>query len=367
MRVRIARLIWIVAVVLVALATVLYGLNDSILAPPFDPVAPALALVAPGMGAIILARQPGNRFGWLLSATAVLAFGFFAEQYATYTLVSGSASLPGATWMAWLGTWVWAPATLSLRTVALLWFPVGRVPQGHWRWVVVTVSALVAATTVLTALTPGTLPGYPAENPLGSPLVPEGSAALASWGVLALSPICLLGLLVNYRRGDDECQDMFRPFVIAGVLAVTVPVILLPLGAVHVGLYQALSLIAMVALPAAVLVAMIRHRLYGLSGSEVTLLVDRLLVGAGVVLALTGLYWAGVELLGVSPLLVIMAAAVAVSPLRWLFQQGIARMRTTSRASAALVDLGRRLESVVAPEDVLPAIVDTVASALDLP
>lgn len=186
-RERLAWLVWLASMVLVALATVLYGVNASVVGSSFDPVAPALGMIAPGVGAIVLARQPDNRFAWILSATAVLALGYFAEQYATYSLVTRSTALPAATWMAWMGTWLWAPATLWLRTVALLWFPTGRVISRRWGMVLTVTVLMIATTTALTAMAPGQLPGYPVENPFGAVAVPEGSAVVASWAVLAMT------------------------------------------------------------------------------------------------------------------------------------------------------------------------------------
>jgi hypothetical protein len=65
----------------------------------------------PTVGAVIVARQPGNRIGQLLCAVGVLVGpAFFAQAYAWYGLVYRPGSLPGGLAMAWLGDWPWYPA-----------------------------------------------------------------------------------------------------------------------------------------------------------------------------------------------------------------------------------------------------------------
>jgi uncharacterized membrane protein YhaH (DUF805 family) len=60
------------------------------------------------VGAVIVARQPRNRIGWLCCVVGLLIGpAFFAQAYAWYALVHRPGSLPGGLAMAWLGEWPW--------------------------------------------------------------------------------------------------------------------------------------------------------------------------------------------------------------------------------------------------------------------
>jgi hypothetical protein len=54
------------------------------------------------VGAVIVARRPGNVIGWLFSAIGLLtATGTLALDYAEYAYVTRPGSLPGALLAAW--------------------------------------------------------------------------------------------------------------------------------------------------------------------------------------------------------------------------------------------------------------------------
>ncbi|MDP9070456.1 MAG: histidine kinase, partial [Actinomycetota bacterium] len=141
------------------------------------------------------------------------------------------------------------------------------------------------------------------------------------------------------------------------------------------------GVVSLLALPAATVVALLRHRLYDLDAYDLDTLVDRSLLyaGLGVVLALA--YWGVVSLLGgglleevfsVKPGLatsLVAAGVVAAAwrPLRKLLELGLDRLRYDKLAAEALARLGHRLEATLTPEEVLPAIVETIASALRVP
>jgi signal transduction histidine kinase len=58
---------------------------------------------------------------------------------------------------------------------------------------------------------------------------------------------------------------------------------------------------------------------------------------------------------------------IAFHPLRTLLERVVDRLRFDKLAARALAELGQRLESTLTPEAVLPAIVETIATALKLP
>jgi signal transduction histidine kinase len=133
------------------------------------------------------------------------------------------------------------------------------------------------------------------------------------------------------------------------------------------------AVLSMAILAAAMGIAVVRHRLYG-----VDVFVNRALVLTGMTIVLGGLYVGAV--LGVSSVLgqdvefgATLAAtalvAVALMPLRERLQRSVNRLLYGERDEpyAAISTLGRRLGEAMAPADVLPTMVATIADALRLP
>jgi signal transduction histidine kinase len=113
--------------------------------------------------------------------------------------------------------------------------------------------------------------------------------------------------------------------------------------------------------------------------SDVRLLINRTLVYGTLTALVVGIYVAVVGYLGLwfeeetGNLAISLFAtgliALLVQPLRTYLQRGVNRLMYGERDDpyAVLSRLGQRLEAALAPEAVLPSIVDTVAQALKLP
>lgn len=348
----------------------------------FDPVIPGMALAFPALGAFVVSRQPRNAAGWLLCGGLLLGAGFFAEQYAVYSLVVEPGSLPGGAAMAWLATWVSVPGYLAIWTLLLLLFPDGRPPSHRWRPVVWTAIALIALTTGLTALAAerlGTASGVPvATNATLARLAENGRAA----GVLLLAPLCLLGLISRYHRSTGEERRRLTWPVRAASFAVAVP----PLATaaswiggapVPIGLYQAIGLAALLGIPLAVVCSIVRYGLYDVN-VKLDTLVNRLLVYASLTVAGIGLFLFVLVLLealisgkhgfGLSLVALVVVAPVATR-LRGQLQRSVDRLLYKKRDYdyRVFAALGRSLRSSLGPDAVLPAIVETVATGLKLP
>ena len=82
------------------------------------------------IGALIAARRPDNRLGWVFLAIGISqAFDSLATEYAAYAIVTNPGALPGGALVDWLAVWAWAPGAALLATLSLLWFPTGRPPS----------------------------------------------------------------------------------------------------------------------------------------------------------------------------------------------------------------------------------------------
>ncbi len=347
----------------------------------FDPVMPAVGLVYPAVGAFILSRLPSNRIGRLYCAGVFLAAAFLAEQYAVYSLLADPASLPGGTWAAWLGTWLRVPGHLLPWTLLLLVYPDGQPPGRRWRPLALVAAAAVAAATVLAMLSGAGIDSPALRHPVAAEILPRWSGPVQAASVVGLGPLCLAGLLFRFRRSAGPLRDQLRPFVGVATAAVLVPVsTAIAVGAgvpVSLGAYQAVSLVTLLGLPAATAVAIVRHRLYGL-GVHLDVVVNRMLVYGSLLIVAITLYWMIVGTMaalvsgdpGLGPALV---AAVVVATvghqLRKRVQAVVDRLlyRMRNYDYRVLSALGERLRSTLGTDAVLPAVVETIATALKLP
>ena len=128
---------------------------------------------------------------------------------------------------------------------------------------------------------------------------------------------------------------------------------------------------ALLLLPAAVAIAVLRYRLYALD-----VIVSRALAYTTLIVILGGAYVATVGLMGLlfgDGTLVPFAGAVVIAsmfaPLRAVLERRVDRMLFGDRSTPyrALARLGERIETAIAPEAVLAEIVDVVAGALRVP
>lgn len=194
--------------------------------------------------------------------------------------------------------------------------------------------------------------------------------------MLALAAILVpvAALIARFRRaqGDERQQVKWVLYAVAVLVAAIVAVNLWPaLDPSFVG--TVMFLVGSLAIPVAVGVAILRYRLY-----DIDLVMNRTLVYGALTACVVGIYVLVVGYLGALlrtggnlPISLVATGVVAVlfAPLRDRLQQGVNRLMYGERDEpyAVLSRLGERLEATLAPEAVLPAIVETVGEALKLP
>jgi hypothetical protein len=198
-------------------------------------------LGAPLLGALIVWRQPTNRYGWvwcLLGLAAAVSGAAFAYEFWAWYVAPVQ---PGGFEAAWLGT-VTDTLYFGLFPLALLLFPDGRPPSPRWRpmvWVTVVVAVVW---TLATAVAPGpmiegtpniivSLHGTPAE--LARWLVIELERAVRL--LIAVGGLSLLARL-RHARGRQRQQVKWLTYV--GVLIAAALVVQLkwhPIGLVLLG------------------------------------------------------------------------------------------------------------------------------------
>jgi hypothetical protein len=95
-------------------------------------LSPIYGLAFALVGAMIIARRPGNRIGWVACAVGLLtALYEFCLGYATFGTYVNS-SLPALDFVKWLENWEWVvPVVLMLFFLPLL-FPDGKPISPRW-------------------------------------------------------------------------------------------------------------------------------------------------------------------------------------------------------------------------------------------
>ena len=318
----------------------------------------AIAASFTALGGLVLAGVPGHLVGRLMLAAGL-------TSSVTALAFSWLSWLP----LAWLGQWLWWPP-YGLIFLALLVFPDGRLPGPRWRSVAVGVvgsTAVAAGALALAALDDPRgllLDGAPAPTERARLLVTVALAAIGV-GLLGLLAV-LVSLWLRWRRAVGETRQQLACLLVAGALFL--------LGLVLDGLDLAGAWVLMVvAIPAAMTLAVLRYRLYGLEqviNRSLVWLVMSLLVIAGFVATVTLLR--DLVLRGDTSNASLVATgliAVTFEPLRHRVQRGVNRLLYGDRDEpyAVLARLGDLLERTVQPQAVLPLLTGTIARSLQVP
>jgi hypothetical protein len=256
----------------------------------------------PTVGAVILARQPRNRIGWLCCAVGLLVGpAFFAQAYAWYGLVYRPGSLPGGLAMAWLGEWPWFVALGLMLTFLLLLFPDGRLVSPRWRVVAWAAAATLALGSIwgmfkptLNAIEPQIVP-----NPLGLQQAEDAFDLLESVVVVLLGLLTVLSaasMVVRFRRAQRVERQQLKWFTYAAVVSVLFWIAFALTGLQHrlpTALTYVVGAIFLAAVPVAIGIALLRYRLY-----DIDRLINRTLVYGLLTIVLGGGYAAVVLVLG---------------------------------------------------------------------
>jgi signal transduction histidine kinase len=375
--------------VMTATAYVLMALNW--LTPGYQPTAmeiwwfatwPAMFLAYPIVGALIAARHPRNTVGWLFCALGLLwSLGFLAAAYAGFGLKAHPGAVPGAMAADWFESWSFFPGLGLALIYAPLLFPNGRPLGPRWRVVAWTGAVGILLTTAVFAFEPGPLDdgigGFPnpygiLSEPLATGLAVVGFPLTFGSAVAAATS---MAIRLRRSRGVEREQLKWIAFA-AAILAVAF--------ACHLALqfsgladrvewYGALWGLALCGLPIAAGIAILRRGLF-----DIDVIIGRTLVYTTLTGIVVGGYVAIVAGAGallqqrgglVLPLAATGLVAVAFQPLRDRLQRGVNRLLYGDRDDpyAVLSRLGQRLESALAPDDILPVIVQTMTDALRLP
>jgi hypothetical protein len=289
----IARGFWALTIVL-ALASVLVGSRATrsigFLTPElFFVLFVTGSIVAIGYataGMLILRQRLGHAVGWLLLVAGVLLVLVFAFSFVFFYEMGGQ-NHAFAAWVSLFGTIVWWPALLLAGPVIALVFPDGHLPSPRWKVPTMIVLGTVLAVLVLYTLRPGPIAADLPENPIGVVSIPgwvyEVLDALFT-PVVIIAPIVLAvaAVVTRFRSASGDARQQLKWFTFAvlvwgGIFAAS----LIPAS----GEFAILSLGALLLIPASIVVAISRYRLY-----EIDNLINRTLVYLLLIGIVAGLY-----------------------------------------------------------------------------
>jgi signal transduction histidine kinase len=326
---RFAWLLWVLAVALAISGGVLVILNDH---PILGNLTVAAIYVSMGfVGALIASRQSENPIGWvLLGSTVVIGLAFATSEYSVYAAEGPTSPLPGATWAAWVGTWAWVVGLGPILTLLFLLFPDGRPPSPRWRPVVQASVVVIGLTALFGAVDPQADLGIPGTNPLGIDALgtsAEGILGIGFMLLVVLGALSVASLFIRFRdaRGDERQQIKWLALsatLVATWIALSTLGEALGIEFLRDSTFmEVFSTVAILSIPVAVGIAMLRYRLY-----EIDVVIRKTVVVAVVVAFITIVYVgivvgmgalvAGTATEGPLPIIAAVVIAVAFQPVR---------------------------------------------------
>jgi hypothetical protein len=335
------------------------------------------------VGFVVAWRRPRNPLGWLmLGAVAFLVLSGDASSYAVavYRLRHGSLPLG---WVAVLLQPGWAPA-IALFGLTVLLFPDGRLPSPRWRWMLWAYLAVAAAWVGgAVILSVGAIIGHNVHvDSSGNLLILDNPTGSAVWwgavqrvffpvlGVFWLASVA--GQALSYRRSSGERRLQLKWLVGGSAVAIAGGVLAVPLSnnpSKTLNVVGGLGLVAVLALPVSMGVAILKYRLY-----DIDRLISRTLAYAIVTGLLVGVYAGVVALAGAasfsSPVEVAaatLAAAALFNPLRRRVQTVVDRRFNQARYDAdhTVAAFAARLQDTIDLDSIRDDLASVVYQALE--
>ncbi len=305
-----------------------------------------LPVVFACLAGLILSRQPGNVIGWLLMlpAVALAADRFFGTYFGSFTSAPSHPS-PAFLLALWFYGWSWLLLIFPVFFILQL-FPAGKPLTARWRWF--TVYTLAVCALFFTAIAfSQTLArdniGWSLINPVGFISITwnqEYSPPIFGIGLISITLFSAASMFLRYRRAQavERQQIKWLLFACGFFAAIYVSMFLSSLlnssKEVWVaGVWYVVGPVALMTVPAAIAIAILRYRLW-----DIDVIIRRTLVYTLVTVLLALVYFGSVVLLqrlfgmvtGVeqSPLAVVVSTLVIAAlftPLRRRIQDALDR------------------------------------------
>jgi len=271
-----------------------------------------------------------------------IAFALPAEDYVN-SFTSAPPVPPVTLFFAlWLNSWNWLLLMFPIFFILLL-FPTGQPPSPRWRWLIVFGLSMCAIFILLVTFSQHLTPDngdWSVANPIG--FIPDGALDgmyfFVPWvgALFTLTVLCAASLFVRYRRAAAVEREQIKWLLYACGLFVAIYVPLYWISdskTILADVWNVLFALAILAIPIAIAIAILRYRLW-----DIDVLIRRTLVYGALTLTLALVYFGGVVLLqalfeaitgqGGSPVATVISTlgiAALFTPLRRRIQSDIDR------------------------------------------
>jgi hypothetical protein len=313
----------------------------------------ALPVTFAALAALIIARRPRHRVGWLLMLPALV------KAIPTVSLLATPQArlTPGLWLLLWFDNWSWIPVIFPIFLIPLH-FPTGHPPTPRWSWVNRLAMAMWLFFILVLPFTGPTIGPPNHDWTLPNPLALISYEAIEGpfmilWGIgLATVLVAsVTSLFLRYRAAQRVERQQIKWLLYAGTVFVIVYTSLFYFsdrawgsGSPWGGLLDLVLVLAILAIGVAIAIAILRHRLYDIDLIIRKTLVYGLMTGAlallyfGSVLSLQNLFGrlAGER----SPLIIVLSTlllAAIFRPLRKRVQTAIDRRFYRNRYDAQQV------------------------------
>jgi len=315
----------------------------------------SLAATSATVDALVAARHPRNPIGWLVLCGAGVHGGLM-EMLAGWGQLSADEGLPAGGGAEWFTSWAWT-VNFAAWIVVLLLFPDGRLPGRRWRFALGSVATGLILAAPAQALSTHNGPIFASgHNPLGVD-APVVDVAFGGGMVLMLAALAaaIVSLVFRFRHsGSLERQQIKWMAYAAGALLLVTPFSALFYVEGNLAVQLAI-VVALIGLPVAVGIAILRYRLY-----DIDVVINRTLVYGALTATLAGAYIGGVLVLqlalsgvtegsGLAVAASTLGVAALFRPARGRIQEAVDRRfyRRKYDAAQTLARFGARLRDEV--------------------
>ena len=258
------------------------------------------------VGLLIALRRPTNRIGWIaLGAALLLGLGATASLAGTilfeaHNSLAGPVLPVSALWNAPGG------GVITLLLVMLLLFPDGQLQSQRWRWVLYALLAAGSAGMVLEVInpTPGSLgfttgPAPGVVLPISVLAIPGAAGVITTLSAvvsllgIALGACAVISIFLRMRAADADGRQQIKWVAFAATITLTTTLALniIPVGntgeppPLYFAIAGPLLILAGVAVPGAIGVAVLKYRLY-----DIDVIINRTLVYGVLAAFITAVY-----------------------------------------------------------------------------
>lgn len=339
------------------------------------------------VGAVVIARVPGNRLGWVFAAISIAmtcsAFQSFARPLVESGVDISTVALGQVAADASFSTMLFLALVLTPS-----WFPTGRPFTSRWGWSNIPAAFAWVATVLMALFAPTTkLLWEPTSaddawrtvaNPIGVPWIPafeESTAAgIAMFVFLFAALVAVASLVVRYRRSGLMARTQIRWLMAAFLFLIPTIVLAVVFGESSTGIasvvLEVVFGLAILAVPLSAGIAITKYRLFDLDRIVSRTVTYAIVVGGLVTVFAVGAAWLPQQLPFASNNLAVAASTLTVAalfnPLRRRVQRAVDRrfQRLPYDPDAVATDLASRLRSEVDTGAIVDAFANSANHAL---